>query len=273
MPNMFKRILFLAILVFGLSFAITVVSPPIGELQNGDTINLGNIGPGQTVSLLIDPKVTSGGIHNEGGLYDFAQVTNLQTGWTSKESKLYANPLQVTISAAPNATEGDYYATVKVIDENNGEQLGTFEFRVKVHITYDVMNFNVDQSEIQVGPGQPARFGITAVNKGSTGDVFEISATGPKRWAFRKQVYVPAMSSKTVNYEIVGGEEETYQATIGVTSLASSIIHDEKNVTLHIRSGLFGDYLATNHGSPLFPIFETGPFALAGLLSNLFGSG
>jgi hypothetical protein len=56
-------------------------------------------------------------------------------------------------------------------------------------------------------------------------------------------------------------------------SLASSIISDEKNVTLHIRSGLFGDYLATNHGSPLFPIFETGSFGLAGLLSNLFGGG
>ncbi len=256
-------------LLISMSLAINLVSPGV-SIKDGDVIDVGTIGPGQTVSILIDPKVTSGGVHGIGGRYDQAAATDLPRGWTSAESKLYQDPLQVTITADPAAPEGNYSVRVKVIDENNGEQLGIISFDVKVRITYDVMDFDVSPKFLTVGPGQPARFAITITNKGSTSDVFQVSAEGPKQWEFRKPVFIPAQSTKTINYEIVGNEQETFLATIKVVSLASSKIADEKNVTLFVVSDVFGDYRSTNNGVLVFPIFEAPIYSIAGLLSNFF---
>jgi hypothetical protein len=258
------------LLLLSLSFSISLISPEIRDIRNGDTVDLGAMGPGQTVSLLIDPKVTSGGIYGNGGMFDEAVAKDLPRGWASQESKLYQNPLQVKISAAPDAPEGDYTALVTVIDENNGEQLGNVTFTVKMHITYDVMGFDVSPATKTVGPGQPARFAISITNKGSASDVFDVSSVGAKRWEFHKQVFVPSQSTKTIYYEIVGNEEETYGATIKIVSTSSTKIADQKNVTLTVRSGLLGDYKATDNGVIIFPIFESLMYSLAGLLSNLF---
>jgi hypothetical protein len=274
---MLGRTIIALILSLSLSFAIDLVSPEAKAVNTGDVIDLGTIGPGQTVSILIDPRVTVGGIHGAGGTYDQAVAEDMPRGWTMKESKLYQDPLQVTITADPNALEGDYSVLVKVIDEGEGrtpgttgEELGNVTFIVKVQITYDVMDFEVTPSYLNVGPGQPARFAIKITNKGSTGDAFEVSATGAKQWEFRRAVFVPAQTTKTIPYEIVASEEETYRSTINVVSKASPIIADEKNVTLFVRSDLIGDYKATNNGVMVFPIFEAQVYALAGLISNLF---
>jgi hypothetical protein len=264
------RALLAALLLVSLSFSINLIAPQAGNVKNGDMIDIGTIGPGQTISILIDPQVVSGGIHGQGGLYDMALVEDLPRGWVGKESKQYQKPLQVTITADPNAAEGNYTARIKVVDEFNGEQLGNVSFTIKLRITYDVMGFDVTPSRITVGPGQPARFAIMIANKGATGDVFDVSATGAKRWEFRKTVFVPAESSKTIYYEIVGDEEQTYTTPIRVLSLASPKISGEKNVTMAIKSDLIGDYKATNNGVVVFPVFEGLVYSLAGLISNLF---
>jgi len=267
---MFSKPILLVLLLAAASFSISVLAPQAVEVQNGDTLNLGTIGPGQTVSIVIDRKVTTGGIHGIGGLYDQAQVYDLPKGWGASDSKLYEDPLQVTISAAPDATEGQYSAKVKIIDENNGEGLGEIVLNIKLNVTYDVMNFDVSPPDIKVGPGQPARFAITITNKGSTSDVFQVSSTGAKRWEFTKPVFVPAQSSKTIYYEIVPLEEATYKASINVVSLASKKIADQKNVTLTVHSTLLGDYKAMNNGAIIFPIYETITYAFAGFISNFY---
>ena len=268
---MLNRISTIFLLLLSLSFSITVISPVTQDVSEGDIIDLGTIGPGQTVSILVDPIVTTGGIYDIGGTYDMAVAHDLPRGWIAEGSKLYQNPLQVPITADPNTSEGNYSAKVTVIDEYNGEELGNVTFTVKVRITWDVMDFDVSPTYRSVGPGQPARFSITIINKGSTSDVFEVSAIGPKKWEFKKPVFVPAMSTKTASYEIVGYEEETYRTTIKVVSLASSNIAGEKNVTIFVHSNLLGDFKATNNGVIIFPIFEMPIYALAGLISNLFG--
>jgi len=273
---MFGRSAFVFLAVLSLAtvgFSVNLLSPTIQGVKNGDVIDLGTIGPGQTVSILIDPVMTTGGIHGSGGVYDRAEAIELPRGWTTSASKLYQNPLQVTITADSKAKEGSYNTSITVIDELGGEQLGDVTFKVKVRITYDVMDFDVTPTSITTGPGQPARFAITISNKASTSDVFELGADGlGRRWDFRKLIFVPAMTSKTMYYEVAGSEEEVYTPTISVVSKASDIIHDEKNITLVVRSDLIGDYKATNHGTLIFPIFEATAYSLAGLLSNLFGS-
>jgi hypothetical protein len=269
---MLSRFFVAFVLMLSLSFSINLVSPAISNLENGDVIDLGTIGPGQTVYIQIDPIVTEGGIHGIGGTYDEAIAENLPRGWRFERSKLYQDPLQVTITADPDAPEGNYTAIVTVIDENNGELLGNVSLIVKVRITWDVMDFDVSPSYKIVGPGQPARFKITVTNKGSASDVFQVSTTGAKRWEFVKPVFVPAKTSKKFYYEIVGEEEETYTSTVKVVSLASDNIADERNVTIFINSNLFGDYRATNNGVVVFPIFEAPIYATAGLISTIVES-
>ncbi len=268
---MLNRLALAAVLLLSVSYAINIISPSMQNVSEGDTIDVGTVGPGQTVSILIDPNVSTGGIYGIGGKYNLAVAQNLPLGWTSLDSKLYQDPLQVRITADPDAPEGNYTYRVTAINENNGEGLGNLSFFVKERITYDVMSFNVSPSSLTVGPGQPARFAITIQNKGSTSDVFQVNATGAKRWEFKKPVFVPAQSTRTIYYEIVGQEEQTFQPTINVVSLASDRISGEQNVTLFIRSDLLGDYRATNNGVLVFPIFEAPIYSLAGLLSNLFG--
>ncbi len=267
---MLGRLFLALILLVSLSFSITIVSPLRTEVEEGRVINLGKIGPGQTVFIEINPIVTKGGVHGSGGTYDKAIAENVPRGWTSEESKLYGNPLQVTITAHPDAPEGNYSAQITVIDEFNGEELGNVTFTAKVQITWDVMDFTVKPSSIETGPEQPGRFYITISNKGSTSDAFEVSASGTKRWEFKKAVFIPAYSSRTIPYEIAAEEEEVYKTTIRVVSLASDKIADEKNVTLVVKPDLLGDYEATNNGVIVFPIFQTPIYSVAGLLSNIF---
>ncbi len=261
------KMLTLFILLLGTVTAIMVISPVEQEVDEQDIIDLETIGPGQTISVLIDPEVTTGGIYGEGGLYDMALVTSVPEGWSKEDSKLY-KPLQITITAAPDAEEGQYSTKITVVDENYGEKLDNITFNARVTISHDVVDIEIDPLYVKTGPGQPARFGITIINKGSTGDAFQIESVGAKRWEFKRAVFVPARSSKTIYYEITGEEEETYKTTINVTSLASPVIHEEREVTVDIHSSMFDDFKATNNGVLIFPVFEGLVYAFLGLIGN-----
>ncbi len=255
------------ILLFGSASAILVTSPVTQEVNEQDIIDLGTIGPGQTISVQIEPEVTTGGIYGTGGLYDMALVTDVPEGWGKKDSKLY-RPLQVTVTAAPDAEEGVYSTKITVVDEDYGEKLDNITFNARVTISHDVVDIDIDPVYVRTGPGQPARFSIMITNKGSTGDAFQIESVGAKQWEFKRAVFVPAKSSKTISYEISGEEEETYKTTISVTSLASPIIHEEKEVTVDVHSTMFDDFKATNNGVLIFPIFEGLVYSFLGLISN-----
>ncbi len=262
------KMLALFVLLIGTVCAINIISPVETEVNQKDIIDLGTIGPGQTISVLIEPEVHKGGMYGTGGFYDYAVATALPEGWTAKDSKLYGTPLQVTITADPNAEEGYYYSSITVVDEFYGEKLDNLTFSARVTISYDVVDISIDPTYVKTGPGQPARFSITIMNKGSTGDAFEIKSEGSKRWEFKRAVFVPAESSKTIYYEIAGEEEETYKTTISVESLASSIIHDEKEVTVDVQSSIIDDIKATNNGVLIFPVFEGIVYAFLGLIAN-----
>ncbi len=265
-----KIILLLFLISVCSVYAVQLIEPVAVEIKGGETINVGTIGPGQTISIDIARRVYVGGKFGTGGDYDLALATNLPSGWKSTESKLYDNPLQVTITAAKDAAEGKYSATVKVLDEDNKEMLGNISFTVNVNIIHDVMDLQVNPVNIETGAGQPAKFQITITNKGSASDVFELRSENVKRWIFKKYIYVAGMSSKTIPYEIAANEEETFNPKIIVESTSSSIISEEKVVTLKVSSNVLNDYEATNHGTLIFPVIEGPIYAIMGLLSNLW---
>ncbi|MDO8553485.1 MAG: hypothetical protein Q7S22_01655 [Candidatus Micrarchaeota archaeon] len=249
-------------------FAVGMIEPFKKDISNSDIVDFGDIGPGQTIVVSIDPIIKEGGRYGQGGQYDQAIATELPNGWKMKPSKLYGNPLQVEITADKNATPGDYSFKITIIDEYYGEQLNNVTFTNKVKVNWNILEVNIDSNKQTAGPGQPARYSIDIKNKGTASDVFEVKSHGIKRSEFKKYVYVPGKSNKQVIYEMTENEEGTYSPTLSVTSTASDNIKVEKNVTLSVSSGLRGDYKATNSGVIVFPIFESLISSLAGIISN-----
>lgn len=251
-------------------FAINLIEPFNKEVTSNDIIDLGEMGPGQTIVVSVEPIVSTGGKFNQGGQYDQAIATSLPEGWKTKPSKLYGKPLQVEVTANKDAAPGDYNFNVIISDEKHGDGLEDVNLNAKVKISWDVLDVSVDNRAISAGPGQPARYIINIKNKGTASDVFEVNSFGTKRSEFKKYVYVPAKSSKQLSYEITEKEEGDYTHNLNVVSTASENIKKHENVTLSVKTDLIGDYKATNNGVIIFPIFENLISSLAGLISNLF---
>ena len=253
--------------MLGILLLSILILEPSAVVEKGGSVDLGAIGPGQTISMKIEPKVSEGGIYGEGGVFDYAVVEELPPGWKGKNSKLYERPLYVSITAAHTAEEGQYQARVKLVDEFNGERLGNFTFNVKIRVSKDVMDAEISPERITTSPGQPAVFTIIVENKGAAGDVFEIGAEGPKRWSFKKFIYVAPKQKKVVRYEVVGEEEEVYKAKIYVKSTASEEIKRAKEVEIEVRPTLEGDIKASANGIMIYPFFNLPLQALNSFLS------
>ncbi|MCX8194739.1 MAG: hypothetical protein N3G22_01365, partial [Candidatus Micrarchaeota archaeon] len=146
---------------------------------------------------------------------------------------------------------------------------GNVTFKVKVKVTTDVMDMGVEPSFLSVGAGQPARYTITVVNKGIGADTFTVGSRGVRNWLFQRSLYIPAGTSKSISYEVVGEEESEYSLKLWARSSSSEQIYAEREVSLRVRTDLFSDYRAVNHGVLLFPITQAPLYFVVGLLSNL----
>lgn len=267
-----KAVLIFALVLFLVSpaFAVQVLSPVSTEIEQGSQISMGDVGPGQTFAVVVDPKVATGGKYGLGGAYDKMYASSLPAGWSSSPSKLYATPLQTDITVAKNAPDGEYQVELTLWDEAGSEGLGdAVAYTVKVTVKHDIMGMQVEPSTVSVGAGQPARYTITILNKGIANDVFSVGSSGVRDWEFRKSVYISSGKSKTLNYEVVGNDEADYKVTLFAKSDSSDAIAEQRDVTLRVNTDLFSDYRAVNRGVLLFPLTEAPVYFIVGLLSNL----
>lgn len=264
------RALFLSFILVALAFPAQMLEPLTQEVRDGDRIFIGTMGPGQTMPITIHNEVYGGGIHGIGGNYDLATVEYAPEGWSFRNSLLYGKPLQVTITSARDAPEGKYSIPITIRDEDDAEQLGNVSFIAEMEISNDVMDMQVYPAVRRVGLGQPAVFEVTINNKGTAGDLFEVSATGVPKWSFKKTVYVAGGGSKAILYEVAGFEEEEYRPAIVVQSANAPAVREEAGITVHAVPDVLSDCKATINGALLFPIFELPVYALAGIISNLW---
>ena len=249
--------------------AIAVISPVSADITQGSQISVGDVGPGQTFAVSVEPTVSSGGKYGLGGAYDQLSAYSLPNGWTSTPSKLYGSPLQADITVPKDAPDGDYAVVLSLWDEAGANGLGdNVTFTVNVKVTKDVMDMTVEPSYLTVGAGQPARYTITVVNKGIANDLFTIGSTGVRNWEFQRAVYIQSGTSKTLTYEIAGDDEADYKVNIWARSSSSDAIATNRNVSLRVNTDLFSDFRAVNHGVLLFPLPEAPLYFMAGLISN-----
>ncbi|MCX8198031.1 MAG: hypothetical protein N3F07_02450 [Candidatus Micrarchaeota archaeon] len=265
--------LLLALSLACLAFPIAVIAPVSTQIEDGGQLPVGDVGPGQTFVVSVEPKVHSGGKYGLGGAYDQLIATSLPEGWSSSPSRLYSDPLQADITVPADAKDGDYPVELTLWDEAGEMGLGkNASFKLQVRVRKDVMDMKVEPAFRSVGAGQPARYSITIVNKGIANDVFTLGSSGVRNWEFRRSVYIPSGTSKTVNYELVGEEESEYQVKIWAKSSSSDAIKSEQDVRLQVKSDLLSDYRAVNKGVLLFPLAQAPAYFAIGLLSNLLPS-
>ncbi len=250
--------------------SVNVISPVQTEIFQGSQITIGDVWPGQTFAVAVDPKVATGGKYGLGGAYDLMSASLLPDGWASTPSKLYGNPLQTDVTVPKDASDGQYVVKLTLWDEAGPEGLGdNVSFDVLVNVKREVMDMKVEPSSLSVGAGQPARYTITVVNKGIANDVFTISSSGVRDWEFYRSIYIPSGTSKTINYEVAGNEEADYKVRIQARSSSSDAISSTSDVSLRVNTDLLSDYRAANRGVLLFPMTEAPLYFVVGLLSNL----
>lgn len=248
---------------------IDMISPLNKRINSGETVFLGDIGPGQTIPVIFDPIVTEGGLYGKGGQYDYVEVVSVPNGWKSVNSKVYGAPKQVEITAARAAKEGNYTVIMVAIDENNADALGNVTVVGVLRVRHDIVDIDVLPNDQTVGANQPARITVKINNKGDAPDTFSIYSEGVPGWMFSKEFYVPASSVTSVGYEVVGGEEEVYDVSIVVESKSSSLIKKQKEVKVNVRSNLISDFKATSHGTMMYPIIEAPIHAFMGIIGSL----
>ncbi len=262
---------FVALFALAFSTTINVVSPVAQAVSDNGSIYIGRVGPGQTFSFAVEPKVPIGGVHNIGGRWDQMLVSRVPEGWKSRDAKVYADPLQAEVTVSQLAPNRQYEVVATVVDEGDLEKIGnSIAFRAIVDVDSNVVNMGIAKKSIATGAGQPARYEITITNTGMADDVFEISTTGVKDWEFRRRVYVGAGASKTITYEVVGQEEGEYDVKVNCASTSSPLITKSDDIHLSVNTDLFSDYRATTHGLLLFPLLEQPVYSIMGLISNLF---
>ena len=263
--------LFLALLLASLASAATlrIIEPVQKTIEGGGELDLGVMGPGQKLELIVDRNtgITASGWSEGEALWDKIGFTGLPAGWSSEDSQVYERPMRAYLEASEDAADGVYFAELTAWDEYEGAP--TTRVRVKVEIKSDLLESQLLTPVVVAGANQPARFQFILKNKSNAGDAFEISVSGlPGQWPSKK-LFVQYHSTKTVSYEVASSERGDYEVLFEVTSISSDRIHSENSGKLSVRTSLFLDMLATSHGILLFPSIEQPIYSLFGLFANL----
>ncbi|MEM3361783.1 MAG: hypothetical protein QXV83_03510 [Candidatus Anstonellaceae archaeon] len=234
------------------------------------SIEYGEVGPGQTFAIKINPIVR--GPNNEFlGQWDLAYVTKMPPGWKATPSKIYANPMVLEITSPKDAEDGEYEIEIEVIDEKNQENIGgKFIFGLKVKINKSIIKGNILQKPKIVGAAQPARFVVEVQNIGNAKDVFIVSLKGVKQWEFEKYVYIPQKESRNIVFEFIEPTAGSYTVLLEVKSISSPKISWEQKIDFVIKSDLITEYRALNHGVILFPPMQFLFYSIPGIIGAFF---
>jgi len=254
--------------------AAEVLEPFALTVQDGGTVNLGTIGPGQTLAVTVNGVAPGkGGEQANWGVLGVLETPN---GWSGFDSAVFAKRMRATVKADPGAADGVYTVKFRLTEcESKSESceakqgLGSVTFFGTIRVSKSVLATGMPVTAVTTGVNQPARYTINIENRGNANDVFDISAEGVPAWSFKKSVHVPAGGKLTTFYEMVVNEEKTYLPTITIKSVSSDELKQSYDVSLISKSDLAGDMRATKNGVLLFPMTLEPLYSLMGILGYI----
>ncbi len=270
-------VLFALLLLIGAVFASSVkmLEPVVATVSEGETVDLGTIGPGQTLAITVKgTEIGKDGLEANWGVLGVLEVPN---GWQGFDSMVYAKNMRATIKADPNAPDGTYIVKLILTEcESKNEVceakqgLGQVVFFGRVKVSRDVMKTSMPTVGITTGVGQPARYPIKIENKGAANDVFEIYSEGVPAWNMKKNIHVAAGQTVNTFYEIAVNEEKEYKPTIVVKSISSDRLKHTYDVQLTVKSDVIGDIKATKNGILIFPLTLEPLYTFMGIVGYAF---
>lgn len=271
-----KMFIITTLFLIGVIFAADakILEPIVLTVSDGETVDLGTIGPGQTLAITV--KGTDIGNNGLEANWGVLGVLEVPSGWEGFDSLVYAKNMKASIKADPNAPDGVYIVKLILTEcENKNEVceakqgLGSVTFYGRVKVNRNVMVTNIPVTQVTTGVGQPARYAITIENKGSANDVFEIYAEGIPAWNIKKRIYVAAGEKINTFYEIAMNEEKEYKPSIIIKSISSDRLKHTYDVDLTIKSNVIGDIKATKNGILIFPLTLEPLYTFMGMLGYI----
>jgi hypothetical protein len=248
---------------------VTVTEPFNATINQGGSIFLGKVGPGQTFYITI-----SAATQNITG-YTFSRgwnkfvVTNSPVGWVVENSSLNEPSLSVKITPSPNAQNGTYSFNLTAINLGNYSRLGSLSFAALIDVTPDVFKLDVTPTNISTGPGEPATISITINNTGVSDSPFVINMQGLPAWNNSKSVIAFHHTVENFTYPVYENEPGVYHAQLNVSSGSSPLVYKKSNVTLTIQASVLNDYKALGQGAIALPIIYAPVYAIMYIISQI----
>ncbi len=253
---------------------LNIVSPVKQTLVvKEDVLDLGVVGPGQTVEVVADrgSGVISEQSQTKGeALWDqiFVERDTLPQGWSAEDSKLFEKTFHAFITAAKNAPDGEYSFKVRAIDQYEGA--GEKTFSVKATVSKDVLEESVSTEFASTGVGLPAAYMVKLKNKSSASDVFEVNANGlPGSWKEPRRVFIRFNDEVTIPYEILPSDQGEFPFSIDAVSLSSPLIASKSPARIQVYSSLEQDLRSLPKGILLFPTVEQVVYSALSLVSQI----
>jgi hypothetical protein len=251
---------------------LNVLGPSSAVLQNGQSIYLGKVGPGESFYLEASASTTNatGFAINIG--WDRLEAASLPTGWYSQPSLLYENPMKMKVTVPSTAQNGTYNLTIAAINVGNYSKLGNFTFSAYVNVTPNVFNLSVTPSSIQSGVDEPTNLYISINNTGISDDPFSISISGLPAWDVKEQVVALHETQSTYVYPVYVNESGSYRFNVTVVSTTSPVIARNAPVSLVAQPSLLNDYSAVGQGIILSPVIFYPSYDIMLFLSHVYSA-
>ncbi|MDE1768033.1 MAG: hypothetical protein KGH62_01570, partial [Candidatus Micrarchaeota archaeon] len=249
---------------------LSVIGPTTATLNNGATIYLGKVGPGESFYVLAQSSTTNatGYVVNIG--WDQLNATNLPQGWTTQASPLYENPMKIKVTVPPNANYGLYNITLHAVNVQNYSRLGSITVTAQVDVSPNVFSLSVQPKSISSGPGQPTNLYVTINNTGISDDPFNISAVGLPAWNVADDVVALHSTKSTYVYPVYVNEPGTYSFNLTVGSTTNPALHLSQHINMTASESLLNDYRSVGQGVVLSPVIFDPSYELMLFLSYIY---
>ncbi len=249
---------------------IKIESPVEATLHNNSTVYLGKVGPGESFYIDASPNTTnaSGKLIPAWGLF---KAVSLPNGWSSQQSLLYANPLELKITVAPNATNGTYKMVLQAVNLGNYLKMGSINIIAYIEVTRDVFEANITNPVVMAGVGQPANLHVLLNNTGASDVPFVIFAKGLPSFNYTYLVIAKKGIPVSFNYPVYENEPGTYHFKLFITASSSPLVNKSYSAELIVNSSISNDYSASGRGFLVSPIIYEPVYAIMYLITKLAG--
>ncbi|MEK6923933.1 MAG: hypothetical protein AABW54_01695 [Candidatus Micrarchaeota archaeon] len=273
--------LFVAALAFALAAALAgaavvdVVSPARATAGHGKVIDLGTVGPGQTVEIAIANDTHEITMSNSTSSLSNADWDGLRVlrhelpeGWMGEDSRKYENPLKAHVIISKQAADGDYVVGLVALDEY--EEVAPVEFKARVTVSRNVFMMGVVREPVKAEPREQVSYVLELENTGSASDAFTVSMSGLTRELdASKNVFVPHNSKALVEFSFPAPEVGDYAPVFEARSQSSVELKAAASARLFVGTSFVSDAKAAARGVLLFPTPQGIAYALAALLAAL----